>query len=716
MIRNLRSRALAVLFSLMLCLGLLPVTALAAGEDAPSTLWVGETQISGSGYWTTDADGKLSASDASNYNVHYDGQGTLELHNATIQGKYNENNVFGAGIYALCGTNQSVSLTIQLTGNNTITGDFGIYVDAQQGGTLGANASLSITGDGSLAVTGTASYGLYVKSGTGDASLTIENASVDATSSVSYLSYAGVCVGSSDSATAPALSLAVNGGSLTASGGSANGKGIQFYVGAHGATSATTSLSVTNNAIVDARNSGISATGVNITPKLNIGSAGSTGGIVFDGTEGTVYSDVTLGEPLTVGEGETLTIPEGSALNTNGNLTNNGTIVNEGGTLSGEPGGTIVTVSAPAITTESLPDGMVDQPYTATLEATGNNITWSVTEGTLPDGLTLNESTGEITGAPATDGQFQITVTATNSVGSIDQTYTLNIKPATVSVTGLKLDKDSLTLQEKGSHTLTATVEPADATNKSATWESSDTDIATVSEDGTVTAISAGSATITATAADGSGISASCNLTVTHGNMIQTPKKDATCTEEGNTEYWYCETCKKYFSDSEGKNEIAPESTVIPATSHSYENSKCTVCGAIDPNFTPEIIAGANGAWQKGTQDGLSFTSNAAFDDFIKVQVDGKDLDASNYTTKEGSTIVTLKASYLETLSVGKHTLAIVSDTGIAETEFTILAASNSDESLVQTGDNNMSLVALLSIIGAMSAVIGVVALRKSRL
>lgn len=199
-------------------------------------------------------------------------------------------------------------------------------------------------------------------------------------------------------------------------------------------------------------------------------------------------------------------------------------------------------------------------------------------------------------------------------------------------------------------------------------------------------------------------------------NLTKTETQAATCTEEGNTEYWYCETCKKYFSDSEGKNEIAPESTVIPAIGHSYENGKCTVCGAIDPNFTPEIIAGANGTWQKGTQDGLSFTSNAAFDDFIKVQVDGKDLDASNYTTKEGSTIVTLKASYLETLSVGKHTLAIVSDTGTAETEFTILAASDSDESLVQTGDNNMSLVALLSIIGVMSAVIGVVALRKSRL
>ena len=727
MIHNLRSRALAVLFSLMLCLGLTPATALAAGEDAPAKLYVGNQSVrngDNTTYWVTNESGELTQSNEDGtWNVKYDpGTATLTLNEAKISGSYDENNnPFTVGIYAKGSSNQAVALTIELIGTNTITGRYGIYLDGHQGNTICTNASVLIKNgnesgeSGSLTVNGTGSHGIYILSGTGNASLTIENASVVANATSSY-SGSGVCVQSgANSQNSPGLSLTVNGGSLTTS-GSASGEGIKFYVGAYEANSATTSLTVTDNAIVDARTGGISADGVNITPIVNIGSTGSTGGIVFDGSEGIVYGDVTLDESLAIDQGETLTIPEGSTLSTNGNLVNNGTIVNEGGTLNGEPGGTIVTVSAPAITTESLPDGTVDKPYTATLEATGNNITWSVTEGTLPEGLTLNESTGEITGIPTTDGQFQITVTATNSVGSIDRTYTLNIKPATVSVTGLKLDKDSLTLQENGSDTLIATVEPTDATNKAVTWASSDNNIATVSEDGTVTAISAGSATITVTAAGGSGISASCNLTVTHGNMVQTPKKAATCTEEGNTEYWYCETCKKYFSDSEGKNEIAPESTVIPAIGHSYENGKCTVCGAIDPNFTPEIIAGANGTWQKGTQDGLSFTSNAAFDDFIKVQVDGKDLDASNYTTKEGSTIVTLKASYLETLSVGKHTLAIVSDTGMAETEFTILAASNSDESLVQTGDNNMSLVALLSIIGAMSAVIGVVALRKSRL
>lgn len=103
----------------------------------------------------------------------------------------------------------------------------------------------------------------------------------------------------------------------------------------------------------------------------------------------------------------------------------------------------------------------------------------------------------------------------------------------------------------------------------------------------------------------------------------------------------------------------------------------------------PVIIKGANGTWQKGGKDGLSFTSNAAFADFIKVQVDGNDLDASNYTVKEGSTIVTLKAEYMNTLSVGKHTLEIESKNGIAKTEFTITAAQTGGDD--QTGGSDQT-------------------------
>lgn len=107
--------------------------------------------------------------------------------------------------------------------------------------------------------------------------------------------------------------------------------------------------------------------------------------------------------------------------------------------------------------------------------------------------------------------------------------------------------------------------------------------------------------------------------------------------------------------------------------------------------------------------------------------MDGRDVDASNYTVAEGSTIVTLKPSYLETLSAGKHTLAIVSDTGTAETEFTVLAAegeavdSKADndgdkESLAKTGDSSMLPIAALSVLAVVSIATGVFALRRSRI
>ena len=190
-------------------------------------------------------------------------------------------------------------------------------------------------------------------------------------------------------------------------------------------------------------------------------------------------------------------------------------------------------------------------------------------------------------------------------------------------------------------------------------------------------------------------------------SAVKTP---ATCTETGVTTYTATvEFNGQTYTDTK---DVAD----IPATGHSYDNGKCTVCGAIASDFKAVITAGANGTWQKGTKDGLSFTSNAAYKHFQKVQVDGKDLDASNYTVKEGSTIVTLKAEYLETLSDGKHTLAIVSDTGTATTEFTIKAAAVTDDTQSpQTGDNSkmMLWIAMLTVSGGVLSMMFVINKRK---
>ena len=86
--------------------------------------------------------------------------------------------------------------------------------------------------------------------------------------------------------------------------------------------------------------------------------------------------------------------------------------------------------------------------------------------------------------------------------------------PTTVAVTSVSLNKQTLSLVEGNSETLTATVAPSDATNKAVSWKSSDASVASVDNSGKVTAVKAGSATITVTTTDGSK-TATCSVTVT---------------------------------------------------------------------------------------------------------------------------------------------------------------------------------------------------------
>ena len=119
-----------------------------------------------------------------------------------------------------------------------------------------------------------------------------------------------------------------------------------------------------------------------------------------------------------------------------------------------------------------------------------------------------------------TIGQYPITASgaAVPSGGNYNTaiTYvpgTLSVTDPTIPVTGVTLNKTSTTLTVGGSERLTATVTPNDATDKSVTWASSNTAVATVDANGTVTAVSAGTATITVTTADGAK-TAACTVTV----------------------------------------------------------------------------------------------------------------------------------------------------------------------------------------------------------
>ena len=195
-------------------------------------------------------------------------------------------------------------------------------------------------------------------------------------------------------------------------------------------------------------------------------------------------------------------------------------------------------------------------------------------------------------------------------------------------------------------------------------------------------------------------------------------EKAATAAEVGNTEYWHCDICGKYFSDEDGTNEIELTATVLP-------------------KLVPTIIAGNGATVTEGEKKALSFTSDAAFDDFIRVEVDGKTVDESNYTVKSGSAVVTLNADYVSTLSVGEHTLGIVSQSGTATATFTVNKKAtettaqptttpstkpetptpdkNSDKKSPQTGDSsNLALwIVLLCVSGG--AVIGTTAVSKKK-
>ena len=140
-----------------------------------------------------------------------------------------------------------------------------------------------------------------------------------------------------------------------------------------------------------------------------------------------------------------------------------------------------------------------------------------------------------------------------------------------------------------------------------------------------------------------------------HTDLKHIDAKAATAAEEGNIAYWYCDGCKKYFSDAAAKTEIAKADTVTAKRS-------------------PQITAGDGAAVTQGEKKELTFTSDASFADFLRVELDGTTLDERNYTKKEGSTIITLNRDFVATLSVGEHTLAIVSQHGTATAKFTVKA------------------------------------------
>ena len=313
---------------------------------------------------------------------------------------------------------------------------------------------------------------------------------------------------------------------------------------------------------------------------------------------------------------------------------------------------------------------------------------------TIPAGKTLT-----VTGKLTNNGKFYVDGTLNGTVnGNGDVYYNLAPTDCTVSSTGIEKHNEKTYAKEESEITLTPDTPQVGYLFDS--WEVSPESVQinnnnsftmpnealTVTakwiecpHDGDKETRNAKEATCTEAGYSGDVYCLVCNEMITKGHDINMashklnyiPKTDATVTETGNDEYWQCTVCDKYFSDAEGTNEITD-----------LESWKAGD-GKID-KLPPEIIEGKGQSITEGEKKALSFTSNAAYSDFIRVELDGSELSEENYEKAEGSIIITLDADYVATLPAGEHTIGIVSESGTATTTFTVAekaAPGTSDDS-----------------------------------
>ena len=124
--------------------------------------------------------------------------------------------------------------------------------------------------------------------------------------------------------------------------------------------------------------------------------------------------------------------------------------------------------------------------------------------------------------------------------------------------------------------------------------------------------------------------------------------------------------------------------TPATATTAGTKHKECTVCHRVletqtIPSMGTElkIIAGDNQIYDKASGSDVTITCNGDFAKFTGIKVDGSVVDSSNYTAVSGSTVLTLKASYLGTLTDGSHTITFVYTDGEANANLTVRTAGS---------------------------------------
>ena len=247
--------------------------------------------------------------------------------------------------------------------------------------------------------------------------------------------------------------------------------------------------------------------------------------------------------------------------------------------------------------------------------------------------LTFNCTVDTAAGLGSKNVTIKEVVVGNSEDVEIDNTVSpavVTVEAKTIKVTSVTVSPKTLDLEVGQTGTLTATVKPDNATNKTVTWTTSNEKVATVANNGVVTAVGKGTATITA-AADGK--TAACKVTVKEpahvhdakvaveavastcekqgweayykcsvcGTVVdkdgkaaqivylplaahkltETKAVPATCTEDGTEAYWTCSVCKKMFADKDGKKEIKAPVKIAALGHDIVENEDPAVVGVL---------------------------------------------------------------------------------------------------------------------------------------
>ncbi len=551
-------------------------------------LVIGNIVVTDSGYWTTDTNGSLTASNADNYNVAYDASTkTLILNNATIKGDTSANQYENA-IYIK--SKNDITFNIKVNGNSSIlSNSIGIYIDSDSA------ATLNIDGSGTLAVDSSLNAIRVVSKA--NATLNIKNINLNAKNKGNS---EVICVlaGANSSS-----NLTMDGSNFTTA------SNLSIWLGwPNAVTEGTATFTLKNNARINVPGEGSIVYG-DTRAKL-IPSSGSNG-IIKEGNNTIYYGKHEVNKPnpiidkdetWTIADGATLTINNGVsvinygtiAIEGNGRIINNHKIDNYG-TLPA----TGIDNMPPTITTEEkLPDGEVGKEYSIqfkTLNDDANNWDIAITNetGNIFRQLTFSEDTGMLSGTPTQSGDYKFYVNAYNGAGSHSIYFSLNIDEAPSYL--ISVDKGELdfgTLCPNYTTPKAQTIVITSGSNRNIEVSLPTSNNYTISAvngfvDGKASLAYGDQASFSIVPKDDlvvgdyeekidiktniENVSNSINVKFKVGhNLTKVEAKSATCTTDGNIEYYKCDSCKKYFKDDKGTTEINLVDTIVKASEHSY--------------------------------------------------------------------------------------------------------------------------------------------------